>query len=319
MFKVAQPLFFHVITPLHVGSGSDLGIVDLPIQREKHTGFPKIEASSLKGSFRETLEDKYSDVNDRIKVHLVFGLDASNEESEEVKAFFEQKSHTEFAGALGLTDARILLFPVKSMKGIFAWVTCAKVLQRFTIDLNLCHPPIENSNLKFSPQNTTNALCSSREVMISDKIVLEEFTFEAETNEKLKNFAKHLGDILGLPELENKCVLLPDTDFDEFVHLSTEVITRTKINNETGTVQSGALFTEEYLPAESVLYALTFASPIFAADEDIKAIFNANGAPEEEEVMKFFVDSLPPYIQIGGNATIGKGIMAIRVLPKLEE
>ncbi|MBK9462153.1 MAG: hypothetical protein IPN94_22720 [Sphingobacteriales bacterium] len=32
--------------------------------------------------------------------------------------------------------------------------------------------------------------------------------------------------------------------------MSTEVITRTKIDNETGTVEDGALFTEEYLPTE---------------------------------------------------------------------
>ena len=34
MFKQAKPLFLIVETPLHAGSGSDLGIVDLPIQRE---------------------------------------------------------------------------------------------------------------------------------------------------------------------------------------------------------------------------------------------------------------------------------------------
>ena len=53
MFKQAKPLFLIVETPLHAGSGSDLGIVDLPIQREKHTDYPKIEASGLKGSIRE--------------------------------------------------------------------------------------------------------------------------------------------------------------------------------------------------------------------------------------------------------------------------
>ena len=54
MFKQAKPLFLIVETPLHAGSGSDLGIVDLPIQREKHTDYPKIEASGLKGAIRET-------------------------------------------------------------------------------------------------------------------------------------------------------------------------------------------------------------------------------------------------------------------------
>ena len=49
MFKSAKPLFLIVETSLHAGSGSDLGIVDLPIQREKHTNYPKVEASGIKG------------------------------------------------------------------------------------------------------------------------------------------------------------------------------------------------------------------------------------------------------------------------------
>jgi len=56
MFKEAIPLFIRAITPVHAGSGNDLGIVDLPIQREKHTGFPKIEGSTLKGSIRDFFE-----------------------------------------------------------------------------------------------------------------------------------------------------------------------------------------------------------------------------------------------------------------------
>jgi len=61
-----KPFFIKAITPLHVGSGSDLGVVDMPIQRESHTGFPKIEASSLKGSIRSEIE--YKAQNDKEKM-----------------------------------------------------------------------------------------------------------------------------------------------------------------------------------------------------------------------------------------------------------
>ncbi len=43
MWKEAKPMFIIAETPIHPGSGSELGIVDLPIQRERHTNFPKIE------------------------------------------------------------------------------------------------------------------------------------------------------------------------------------------------------------------------------------------------------------------------------------
>ena len=43
MFKKAKPFFMIVQTPLHAGSGTDLGIVDMPIQRERHTSFQKLK------------------------------------------------------------------------------------------------------------------------------------------------------------------------------------------------------------------------------------------------------------------------------------
>ena len=56
MYKISKPVFLYCLTSLHAGSGSSLGVVDLPIQRERHTSFPKIESSSLKGAFREAFE-----------------------------------------------------------------------------------------------------------------------------------------------------------------------------------------------------------------------------------------------------------------------
>ena len=35
-------------TPVHAGAGSSLGVVDLPIQRAKHTQWPCIYGSSLR-------------------------------------------------------------------------------------------------------------------------------------------------------------------------------------------------------------------------------------------------------------------------------
>ena len=95
MFKRAKPLFLIVEPPLHAGSGSDLGIVDLPIQREKHTDYPKIEASGLKGSIREIFDaqkDKFQEVE------LAFGpeqgdLHAGDEEqmiARALKAYWQR-------------------------------------------------------------------------------------------------------------------------------------------------------------------------------------------------------------------------------------
>ncbi|WP_279487125.1 RAMP superfamily CRISPR-associated protein [Aeromonas veronii] len=45
-------LGLHAHTWIHAGSGEKDGVVDLPIQREAHTGWPVIFGSSLKGAMR---------------------------------------------------------------------------------------------------------------------------------------------------------------------------------------------------------------------------------------------------------------------------
>ena len=120
--------------------------------------------------------------------------------------------------------------------------------------------------------------------------------------------------------MKKDIVVLSDDDFRDFVMLSTEVIARTKINSDTGTVQDGMLWYEEYLPTDSILYSLALTTPLFVDEEnkkgtrfEIDAQATEKNIEEAEEVMSFFTDGLPEIIQIGGNATIGKGIVRTHV------
>lgn len=105
-------------------------------------------------------------------------------------------------------------------------------------------------------------------------------------------------------------VVLPDDDFRDFVTLATEVITRIKIDPATGTAKSGALFTEEYLPQESLLYSLALGSPIFGTGGN-GTLFAVEGK-EAEAVLDFWQTGIPAGLQLGGNSTIGKGLVRIR-------
>lgn len=310
MFKKAKPLFLNVETPLHAGSGSDLGIVDLPIQREKHTDYPKIEASSLKGSIREIFEATSDDKD----IELVFGPE-------------EGDLH---AGALGFTDARLLLFPVKSVKGVFAWVTCPAVLERLQQDLSICQPSIEFVNIP-----DANTIPNECDLIVkheenTEKIVLEEYTFSVKHDDACNNVAEWIGDNVlhkkdssydyWQKKVKKDIVVLSDDDFRDFVTLSTEVIARTKIDNNIGTVVGGALWYEEYLPSDSILYSIALTTPLFVDDakkKDTRFETNSEGSTknvdEAEKVMDFFADRLPGIIQIGGNATVGKGIVRTQV------
>ena len=318
MFKQANPLFLILETPLHAGSGSDLGIVDLPIQREKHTDYPKIEASGLKGSIRAIFETqaKSGKIN-KDEFIFVFGPEQGD-------------LH---AGALGFTDARLLLFPVKSVKGVFAWITCPAVLERFKHDLSICEPSIDFvENL---PGADTVPNDNSGLLIKDKKIVLEEYTFSVNTDDNCKVVAKWIAKNVLPPnepndtsynywreKMKKDIVVLRDDDFRDFVMLSTEVIARTKIDSNTGTVDKkiGGLWYEEYLPTDSILYSLALTTPLFVDERKKKGTrFEIDDQPPEKntkeakEVIKFFIDGLPDIIQIGGNATVGKGIVRTHV------
>jgi CRISPR-associated protein Cmr4 len=288
MFKIAKPIFLICETPLHAGSGDSLGVVDLPIQRERHTGFPKIEASSLKGALRETFEFKYES-READEVFSMFG-------PEEDEATKNPRS-----GAMAFTDARLLFFPVKSVKGVFAYATCPLILEKFLKEMNLAK--IQNiPKLPFE-----NTITDSSKILINnDTIVLEEYSFKVKKDPTSSAFARWISELLFTSEsmkfwkekLITDLVVLSNDDFKDMVNLFTEVITRIKIDNNTGTVEKGALFTEEFLPQESILYSLVMASDEFK-----------KGGKQANEMIEIFKKDLSPVFQLGGNATLGKGLL----------
>ncbi|MFB6088391.1 MAG: type III-B CRISPR module RAMP protein Cmr4 [Candidatus Aenigmatarchaeota archaeon] len=300
MYKKATPLFLITQSPLHVGSGTELGFVDLPIQREKHTEFPKIESSGIKGCLREAFESR-------------------GETKDAVPILFGPEEGDKHAGCLGFTDGRLLLFPVKSVKKV-AWITCPMVLNRFSQDLQICGKDLIPDNLQ------ENVIPAGSQLIVKDnRVVLEELTFEVKEDKKNSGKCSHLANWLAekvLPEdgiydfltekIKKDIVVLSNDDFSYFVNNSTEIYTRTKINPETGTVQSGSLFTEEYLPSESIIYSIAMTTPVFKTNKDESNIFEEPGSPSEEKAMEFFLKGLPPVIQLGGNSTLGKGIVRIR-------
>lgn len=248
------------------------------------------------------------------------GVNSDDKDIKEKIALSFGPDEGDYASSLGFTNARLLLFPVKSMKGVYAWITCEYVLEKFKSDLRFC-------NIKDMPEIPEKNTVPKESSLIIDpklsKVVLEEYTFDVKEDEKCGKFAKWISGIIFPKDsifdyrknkLKKDLIVLDNNDFKDFVNLSTEVITRTKISSKTGTVEKGALFTEEYLPVESVLYSMVMASPMFAKDDKEKEVFDINnGMNEEELIMEFFEDNLPQTVQLGGNATIGKGLITTNI------
>jgi len=302
MYKKFQPFFLIVETPLHAGSGSELGVLDLPIQRERYTNFPKIEGSSLKGAIREAFETTQNGAD---IISLVFGPEDGDI----------------YAGAIGFTDAKVLCFPVKSLRGVFAWVTCPMVFNRFIEDMHMSGQEelIDNWDLS----NVTNTVSKGSQALISDKIVLEEFTFQVRESDMTTKIANALSEFVfpgdavyayWKEKMKKDLVILSDEDFEDFVSTSTEVITRTRISNETGTVETGALWTEEFLPQDTILYSIAMATPVRAEPSKKNELLGDTSDKEAENVIEFFKKGMPKVINIGGDQTIGKGIVRTKLL-----
>ncbi len=116
-----------------------------------------------------------------------------------------------------------------------------------------------------------------------------------------------LNTAIGKEDIKERLVILSDQEFTYFVRHSTEVVTRTKINNETGIAQDGSLHTVEYLNEDSVLYATIGISPLcshLAWKDDNKV----------EKLNEFISEINDRYYVIGADKSLGKGLTNIRLL-----
>ncbi len=304
-----ETYFIRVLTPMHVGAGEGLGHIDLPIERETHTGFPSIQATAIKGPIRteEILkiskgidESKEKSLRNFAKEKL--GIENSDELGkasivekilENIKPeilreapgdimdilnkiiFLADKlGSKDREGSLAFVDARILFFPIKSLKGIFALITCPYVLERFKRDTNITTFLSETSIADDECFVTDNSI-----ITVNNQVVLEEFVLNVKE--------RKIQSQQVFPTVDSKRVAIVHDDmFSHIVKNYTEIQTHIKVDIEKGTVEKGALWTEEYVPAETIFYF---------------KVISKNGN---------FI-SMPDILQIGGNSSTGKGIVEV--------
>jgi len=283
----------------------------LPVQRERVTGYPLVQASSLKGALRATVTSLRP--NEKEKINVVFGP--------------ETDRASDHAGALSTGDARLLLFPVRSLLGIFAWTTSQDALMRFCRDaIAAGFQPDWGKNGKEEPLSPAWPTKESDALVSSDNcnlvptegqwpkpLVLEEYAFNAQKDPSLSEFANWLVEN-AFPKnkeyeywrkkLPSSLVVLPENAFRDFTLNATEVITRVRLDQDTKTVASGALWTEEYLPTDTLLY-----SPIYASKSRNKDVIQPHDANEMlEYIQKLELNRM----HLGGDETVGRGLVKTR-------
>lgn len=215
MKKLTFSLFTR--TPLHVGCGSSVGVVDLPVLRERATGFPTVPGSALKGVLRD-----------------LFATEPQTQET-----LFGKPDGR---GKILVGEARLAAFPVRSAKGGFAWLTSPLALGRLKIRC----PEVDEETV-LAPDEIVVTKTSS--------VVLEEYclkragTVPEEVEKKLEQLCDHT---LWKSSLKDRLAVVSDTMMTHFAQNACEIAYHNHINDETGVVEDGGLFAQENVPSETL-------------------------------------------------------------------
>lgn len=302
-------LFIYTETPLHVGSGAGLGAIDLPIQRERMSDLPVAPGSGLKGALREGFRRTANEVD-------LFGPEPPKKGTE--------TSEPDHAGALVLTDARLLLFPIRTVYGGWAWATCPMILERLARDLEIAGTSRPTWAALDPGRESTNALIFDDKPAVAPdgkNLLLEDTLYNAKRAPLpagaalVEFFSKALPSAPSYEptkkRLASQLVLLTDEELRHWARRGTEVTTRVRIDDDTGAVAQGALWTEESLPAESLLWSLAQLS-------DSRKPKNGGTTPKAADLLTTFSKQLHehPRTFLGGDRTIGRGLCGLNLVTK---
>jgi len=282
-----QTRIFHLqaLSALHVGTGQGIGVVDLPIARAKATNLPIIAGSALKGVLR-----------DEARVQL--DLDGTTIQT----LFGPSDSEATHAGAIAFGDAQLLLLPIRSFAGTVAYATCPYILRQYQRDIggSLDIPQLEVDKARVADGSVL--------FVLNDKMALEDLDIEAYETGLASQWAEQITEQL-YPEsvaqyeqwrsaVKARFVILPDDIFSFLADTATEIRTRIRIDRDTRVVMNGALWTEENLPAESVLWGVL----------GVSASRNKDNKKTAEELVTLLPIGKELSLQIGGKHTVGRGL-----------
>ena len=278
-------------TSLHCGAEGGTGYVDLPVQRERHTLYPVIPGSTLKGVLADELRGNLADAE-----HLaIFGRYIEDPQGGVASTS---------PGKVSFGDGILIAFPVRSSQAPFHWVTCPFVLERAFRALN--------ANAQ-APADPGPARAWARE---SGTVLLEELRLECDpdpgffdggTGGLSRLLGLFPGEARGFSYTRNlfpeRLLIVSNQNFKHLVETGTEVLTRIKLNALGTTTnlegeeyehlssweRQGNLFVEEVVPPETLFLAA------------LRGESTWNGP-----LQKSFESR--PVIRLGGDETIGRGV-----------
>ena len=281
----ARLFHLHALSALHCGTGQSVGVVDLPIARAQATRLPLVPGSSLRGVLRQQVTE-----GDAELARTLFGPRSISSDEDA------------FAGALAMGDAHLLVLPVRCLAGVVSFVTCPFILRRYARDLQragTAGPDLPSRADKCAKVTPTSVN------LVDNKVVLEDLDLPVcKEDPALKPWAErialavHPEDADAQEDVVSRFTLVPDDVMSFLAETATEVRARVRLDPEKGTVSRGALWYEEHLPAETVLWG------VFA----LSSSNNRDDARSANDLVR----ALPgdgALLQLGGNAGVGQGLV----------
>ena len=254
-------------TAIHPGSGRDTGFVDLPVAREAATDYPVIVGSSFKGALLDLARS---------------GMEEKTRET----VFGKQDD----AGNLVVSDARLLLLPVRSMSAHYKWVTCPHLLERFQRDAARAGVNVGALGIN-GPARKHYLGAGGEALFLEERQFMREGDLPAGLVDALSTLVCH-DSTRG--RLADQVVVLNDGDFVWFARYGLSINARNVLDEEKKTSKN--LWYEETIPSDSLFYCLLAERNANAVD-GVTGLFNGK-----------------PYIQAGGNASVGQGWFAVNVV-----
>lgn len=304
MFQAHAALFLYATSPVHMGAGQAFGLIDNPIARERHSEHPVFPGAGLKGAIRH-------------RFHALSGWSEGAAGERLLDRLFgpESQAGTLHAGAVSLGDAQLVAFPVRSVKEGYVYATSAHALARAARLL----AQLGVAGMPAAPDAIASGTCcvANPKLLAGDKLHLEAFEYASAPAAAgaLAATARWLADN-ALPAEESHrffrekfardLVLLSDEDFTWFAKNATVVEPHVRIDNKTGAAANTGLFYTENLPPESLLLGSLMASRERSGKGDLAAeavLAQVKGAIDGK------------LLQVGGDATTGRGLVSARVQP----
>ena len=284
-------LYLYAESPVHTGAADSIDVLDLPIQREAATGYPVIWGQSLKGALRQAASD--AGWGDRLKEVFGSAIEHQDEDSGTTP------------GTLAVGDAQLVAMPVPTLRHTFAWLTSEIALSRLARKYTV----LKHDNVPGLPAVRSDAgAAASDDWVRDDNEVLGPCLVRLgpSRNEKLTAWAERIAADVFAPteafepfarKLRDNLVLAGSDIVPVLLRECTEQAVRIQLS-ESKTVENGPFYSE-YLPAETIMAAQLTLRETGDTEDNRQAL---RGLLHER------------LLQVGGDETLGKGLMWSRLL-----